>query len=154
MSNRTSLPSPEDLIPHSDSMLLLESIDEHSPDRTICRVNPVENDVFLEDDTRMVPPWVSLEYMGQAACAHVMLKTHDEETPPVGGILISAKDINLDFEGFRTDRSYLVEATQVFAQERLQSCECSIREAGTSRKITTGRLNALVSEDLDDLGGI
>lgn len=135
-------------------MLLLDSIDEHSDEKTVCRVDPASNGIFLEEGDRFVPPWVGLEYMGQAACAHVMLKTRGEESPPVGGILISAKGINLNFEGFRTDRHYHVEATQVFAQERLQSCECIIREVSSSEEVTTGRLNALISDDLNDLGGV
>lgn len=145
------LPVLEELIPHSGPMLLLDDVEDHSEKRTVTRVDPAQSRLFYDDDETIVPAWVGLEYMGQTACTHVMLKTRNETKGPAGGILISAKNISVNFGGFSTQRIYQAEAEHVLEQGRLQSCECLIREKGRSDVLMSGRLNALVSDDLDDL---
>lgn len=149
--NDATLPSLEELLPHSGSMLLLDGIVDHTEEITTCRIEPARNEIFIADGA--VPAWVGLEYMGQAACAHVLLKTRDSDSGPAGGILVSARGVSMNLDAFELDRRYHVEATHVLEQGRLQSCRCSIRERDGANVLMEGRLNALVSDDLDNLRG-
>lgn len=122
-----ALPPLEQLIPHGGSMRLLARVLEHTPERTVCALEPSDSELFRAPDGS-VPAWVALEWMAQCVAAHgALLDGHESPRP---GFLVGAKRISLHRDSFGPDESVEVSARVVQRIGRLASLVCEVRAGG------------------------
>ena len=140
---REELPPIESLIPHSGSMRLLSRLLEHTRERTVCAIDPVDSELFRDPDGR-VPAWVALEYMAQCVAAHGKLLDGLEAPRP--GFLVGAKQVTLHRDAFSPDESLEVTARVVQRLGRLASLECELYAGG--ELVAEGALSVFVPDSI------
>jgi predicted hotdog family 3-hydroxylacyl-ACP dehydratase len=136
-------PELAELLPHSGPMRLLERVLAHSPERTVCALDPSASELF-RDGSGSVPAWVALEWMAQCIAAHGGLVARGEGRAPSPGMLVGAKRLALERAHFAAGESLEVEARFAGGAGALASFECALR-AG-SELVATGSLSVYVSD--------
>lgn len=130
-------------------MLLLDDLLDHSSELTTCEVRTSTDSLFVEGES--IPHWVGLEYMGQASFVHSVLKEFDSESEGKSGVLVSARDVSINVDSFEIDRKYIVEAEEIFYEENLRSSKSRIIDPREDSILMDARLNAYVSENLEEI---
>ncbi len=78
-----------DVVPHGQSMSLLDSIEDYSDKSLVAMVTITENSLFCE--SKGVPAWVGVEYMGQAIAAYAGVGARKSNRPVKIGFLVSTR---------------------------------------------------------------
>lgn len=78
-----------DVIPHGQSMSLLDMIEDYSEQALIAVVTVREDSLFCE--SKGVPAWVGVEYMGQAVAAYAGVRARLAQQPVKIGFLVSTR---------------------------------------------------------------
>ncbi|MDH5552320.1 MAG: hypothetical protein OEX82_03230 [Nitrosomonas sp.] len=78
-----------DVIPHGHPMSLLDSIEDYSDNGLVAMVTITEDSLFYE--SKGVPAWVGVEYMGQAVAAYAGVRARKTKQPVKIGFLVSTR---------------------------------------------------------------
>ena len=148
-----SFPPVAELIPHSDTMVLLDRVLEHELEYTVCSADPDSNSIFSDRDGR-VPSWVGLEYMAQCAAVHGSLANRSQDRSPRPGLLLGSRRLLLHADVFPTGSDLLITARHHMGESGLVAFDCSIRNAADREILAEGRVNLYILEDWSELGGI
>jgi predicted hotdog family 3-hydroxylacyl-ACP dehydratase len=148
--NPASFPTVEELVPHSDSMLLLDWVLEHESDFTICSAT-ADSGAHFADPGGSVPSWVSLEYMAQCAAVHGGLADRNRDKAPRPGLLLGSRRLLLHTDTLPTGQELHVTARHHRASAGLVAFDCSIRSETTSEILAEGRINIYILEDWGEL---
>lgn len=148
-----SFPPVAELIPHSDTMVLLDRVLEHELEYTVCSADPDSNSIFSDRDGR-VPSWVGLEYMAQCAAVHGSLANRSQDRSPRPGLLLGSRRLLLHADVFPTGSDLLITARHHLGESGLVAFDCSIRSATDREILAEGRVNLYILEDWSELGGI
>lgn len=89
-----SLPHPAELLPHRGRMLLIDRLLSHDGQATTCRVR-ADGEAWLAAEDGTLPAWLALEYMAQCLAADEGLRAREAGEPPVRGLLVGARHIEL-----------------------------------------------------------
>lgn len=122
-------PSLAELVPHRPPMLLLDELVAYDDASATCAVTIRTDSMFAENGR--VPAWVALEYCAQCVAAFAGLRAHERGEPPRLGLLVSARELDLETEWFSPGDRLIVEARHVFGEVRVGRFECEIRRAGS-----------------------
>lgn len=89
------------LVPHSGRMCLLDEIVESEGDGLVARLT-VRNDGLFNDPALGggVPAWVGVEYLAQAAAAHLGVEQRRNGQPPRVGFLLGTRLYTSNVEAF------------------------------------------------------
>ena len=138
--------SVSELVPHSDSMILLDSIESYSEHQLTASVNITESSMFAE--TAGVPAWVGVEYMGQAIAAMAGATARERAEPIRIGFLVSSRRYEPVVSHFTVGSSLTISVQAVtFNTTGLRVFECSIYSDGIC--LVTANLNVYMPEDVD-----
>jgi predicted hotdog family 3-hydroxylacyl-ACP dehydratase len=148
-----SFPSIEELIPHSDAMLLLDRILEHEPEHTICGAAADSNLHFIDSDGR-VPCWVGLEYMAQCAAVHGSLAGRGRNQTPRPGLLLGTRRLQLHADTLPSGEELRITARHHRGESGLVAFDCSIHSAVSGEILAEGRVNLYILENWDELGDL
>lgn len=141
---KESYPDPDELLPHSGDMNLLNDLVEHTREYTTCRFRVNSDHVFFRDGR--VPTWFGIEFMGQCSFYHFQLNRHeDEEDANLNALFLGGRNLSIREHQFRTDIPYIVYAKDFGMNNQFFAAETYIYpENNPSRRIIAGRLSALI----------
>lgn len=133
----------EELVPHSGSMCLLDSLVSHAKGTLTAAVKIREKSQF--STASGVPSWVGIEYMGQAIAAYAGVLARQSDKPIKIGLLVSARNYRSNVPFFKTGESLQVRIEEYSEEVNgLQTFICSIK--GDEADVAA-RLNVYMPED-------
>ena len=139
-------PAIEAILPHRAPMILLDRVEEDSPDSIACSVTPHEASPFAEHGS--VPAVVATEYMAQCVAAYAGLKAFRRGEPIRIGYLIGARTIEFSVDRFPLECRLLVRARRTWGDDALGRFDCSVERNGD--RVASAVLTVL-QRDLDAL---
>ncbi len=144
-------PELHELLPHAGSMRLLGRVVSHTPERTVCELDPAASELFRAPDGS-VPAWVALEWMAQCIAAHGGLVARAQGRAPSPGLLVGAKHVALECARFEAGESLEVDALYSGGAGALASFECALRSG--HERVATGTVSVFVSDALAPPGSV
>lgn len=124
----TAFPAIAEVLPHSAPMILLDEIVECDGERIRCRATLRSDSVFVA--AGRVRAIVSLEYMAQAAAALAGMRGRTIGAAPRIGYVIGAREMTLGVDQFEIGDELLVDAEEVWGDERMSSFRCRVSRDG------------------------
>ena len=135
----------KDLLPHSEPMVLLDTIVSHHEHGLVASLQVREDSLFAEAEG--VPTWVGLEYMGQAIAAFAGITARQQNKPIQIGFLVSARRYEPCISHFPPGAQLTVAVNAVtFNTTGLRVFECTISSG--SSQVVTANLNVYLPEDV------
>ena len=145
MSRGETFPPMQELVPHSGRMRLLGRVLEHTPERTVCSLDPADSELFQEPDGS-VPGWVGVEYMAQCIAAHGGLVAWNQGEKPQRGLLLGTRWTELHVDAFAPGRPLQVVSNHLRGDRALVWFDCTIEPAGGGEPLARGRLSVYAME--------
>lgn len=139
-----STPPPlAELLPHAGPMRLLERVESHDGERTVCRVLPASSTLF-QDAAGEVPAWVAIEYMAQCAAAHGGLVARARGEAPRPGLFVGSRRLVFRCAGFAPDVALTVTARQAGGRADGFAFDCTVEDPAGGPPLAEGRLNVVL----------
>ena len=138
-------PPVQELLAQTGEMALLEHLEHHSPQKTVCLATPGNSTWFLNRDGR-APSWLSLEYMAQCVAVHGNLTARLLGEEVRAGLLLGSRSLvfaNPDMDPHQTVR---ICARPVRLGE-LATFDCEVLQGKENTSVASGRLNVLRNLD-------
>jgi predicted hotdog family 3-hydroxylacyl-ACP dehydratase len=111
---------------HRPPMLLLDSLVEPGPERTLCEWRVTEATAFLVPG-RGVPSYTGVEYMAQCIAVHAGARARVRGLGPPLGFLLGTRHYRARVEYFCIGRTYGAACRELIRDENgMASYECSI----------------------------
>jgi predicted hotdog family 3-hydroxylacyl-ACP dehydratase len=145
-----SYPPIEELLPHSDAMLLLETVLEHEPTQTTCSAHIGPDHLFADRDGS-VPSWVAIELMAQCAAVHGGLTARRAGAEPRPGLLLGSRRLQLGVPSFAPGQRLRVEASHHRGEAGLVAFDATVWDARGGAPLAEGRINVYLLQDFSEL---
>ena len=143
----SALPPVSELLPHAGQMHLLERVEAHDVQGTVCRVLPANSTLFL-DASGEVPSWVGIEYMAQCAAAHGGLLARALGEAPRPGLLVGSRRLVFRCRAFAPDVPLRVSARLATGRGKTLAFDCAVEDPAGGPPLVAGRLNVLLLREL------
>lgn len=131
----TSFPKtwkPEDLVTHRRPLLLLDEIQEVSPENCIALAH-IDPAAWYADPQGAMPGWFGIELMAQTVAAYSGYQKRLLQEEPRVGFLLGALRYELPQAAFAAGQTLEIEAKLHFLEESgLSAFRCEIRHQGQS----------------------
>lgn len=137
-----SFPPVEQMLPHRDPFLFLQSVRELFGDRIMCR-GMVEEGHYLAHGEE-APPILGIEMGAQAAGIHAALQHHDPETAdltPRAGYLVAIRQARFHVKALPVGRALSVEAIARGAAGPLATYLILVREEDEEAALVEARIS-------------
>ena len=121
-------PPIEAILPHRAPMILLDQVEEDSPDSIACSVTLHAESPFAEGAS--VPAVVATEYMAQCVAAFAGLNSFRRGDSIRIGYLIGARTIEFSVDRLPFDRRLLVRAKRTWGDDALGRFDCCVELDG------------------------
>ena len=137
-------PPVEQMLPHRDPFLFLQSVRGLFGDRIVCR-GMIEEGHYLAHD-KEAPPILGIEMGAQAAGIHAALQHHDHDPEPTdltprAGYLVAIRQARFHVKALAVGRALSVEAIARGAAGRLATCEILVTEEGEEAALVEARIS-------------
>jgi len=130
-------------------MQLLDEVLEHSPNRTVCRVDPRASRLLAGADGR-VPVWVGLEYLAQCVAVHGGLRARARGEDPRPGLFLGSRRVRFGAPQF-PDYPLEVEVRHHRGERGLAAFDGWVRDPLEGWTLVEGRVNVYVVDHWEDL---
>jgi predicted hotdog family 3-hydroxylacyl-ACP dehydratase len=144
-------PDISKLVPHAGRMRLVSAVLEHTPERTVCRVDVDGSRLFAGPDGS-VPGWVALEWMAQAIAAHAGLVAWRRGETPRPGVFLGARRARIHVDGFRPGQTVRVVSRHLRGEKGLAWFECRVEDPESGAALAEGRLSVYALETPEPAG--
>lgn len=144
-----SFPGVAELVPHAGGMCLLDTVLEHSPERTVCRVDPGDSALLAESDGRL-PVWVGLEYMAQCVAVHGGLAARARSEGPRPGLFLGSRRVRFAAQVLPPG-PLEVEARHHRGERGLVAFDCRVSDPASGDSLVEGRVNVYIVESWQEL---
>ncbi|AOE50986.1 ApeP family dehydratase [Kangiella sediminilitoris] len=139
-----------DLVPHSEPMVLLDSIVEFNDNSLLAEFNVTENSRFYDASCQGIESWVGIEYMAQAiaALAGIRAKLSGEEVKL--GFLLGTRKMNISVPILAVGNRYQVYIEELYMDDSgLGAFNCTIRH--NDSVVSDAKLNVFETSDSSQL---
>ncbi len=140
-----------ELIPHAGPMVFLDRLVAGDEKRTVCSVRVDALRLFRAEGGAL-PGWAGIEPMAQCIAAHGGLEARRVGEEPRIGFLLGCRRLAVADDWLLPGVAYVASAEQVWGGEQgLVSFDCALFERDGGRRLLTGRINAYLPADLNDV---
>jgi predicted hotdog family 3-hydroxylacyl-ACP dehydratase len=134
-------------MPHAGPMRLLERVEAHDGERTVCLALPATSTLFQEAGGE-VPSWLGIEYMAQCAAAHGGLLARGRGEPPGAGLFVGSRRLVFRCRAFAPDVPLRVSARLAAGRGHTLAFDCAVEDPAGGPPLVEGRLNVLLLREL------
>lgn len=139
-----------ELVPHSDPMVLLDSVVDFTQTSLTAEVTTHTNSRFYSQELQGIETWVGIEYMAQAIAALAGIRAHLNGESVKPGFLLGTRKMTIYQEQFKLNHTYRVQVTELFMDDSgLGVFDCTITYEDTV--ICQAKLNVFESNDENQL---
>jgi predicted hotdog family 3-hydroxylacyl-ACP dehydratase len=142
-------PPVTELLPHTGRWVLVSTVLEHEPDVTTCLITVGEAFPF-RFERGLVPALLGLEYMAQCIAVHGALRARSEVEPPPAGLLLGARDVDLQTDGFSPGQCLEVTVRRLWGDRTFFIFSCCLRDRASRAVLMSGNLKVFRSRDGQD----
>ena len=142
-----SWPPLSELLPQAGPMRLLERVEEHDDEHTVCVALPSASTLF-QDQAGFVPSWVAIEYMAQCAAAHGGLLARARGVAPRLGLFVGSRRLLFRCERFTPGIVLRVSARHAAGHGDTLAFDCTVEDPAGGPPLAEGRLNVLLLSEL------
>ncbi len=135
-----------ELLPQAGPMRLLERVESHDDERTVCRVLPAASTLF-RDTAGEVPAWVAIEYMAQCAAAHGGLVARARGEAPRLGLFVGSRRLVFRCAGFAPGVALRVTARHAAGRADSFAFDCSVEDPAGGPPLAEGRLHVVLLDE-------
>jgi predicted hotdog family 3-hydroxylacyl-ACP dehydratase len=121
-------PAIAEVLPQSAPMILLDEIVAFDGSHIRCRARIRIDSMFV--DQGRVRAIVSLEYMAQTVAAFAGMRGRTVGAPPRIGYVLGTREMTLEAGHFEIGDELLVDAEEVWGDERMSSFRCRVTRDG------------------------
>lgn len=140
---KTVFPPVEQLLPHGETMVLLDKVLSHDDQKTECSVVITPGSLFF-DDIGTVPTWVGLEYMAQCIATHAGLIAKANGKEIQIGYWVGSRKITFNTDCFYKDQSLNIQASKVWQDDHSGSFDCHIKDQKSGKLLLDGLLTVFL----------
>lgn len=137
--------SLEELMPHSRSMLLLDTPTDAGDDWAEAGVRIAEDSLFYDPQVKGVPAWVGLEYMAQTVALYSGICARRAGLPIKLGLLLGTRRYQAETERFVLGSWLTIRATREWDDGQMAVFDCSV---SAERPLVSARINVYLPDDL------
>jgi predicted hotdog family 3-hydroxylacyl-ACP dehydratase len=141
--------SVEELLPHSESMVLLDEVVEWGDGWAVAAVRVAEDTAFFEPGVG-VPSWVGIEYMAQTVAMYVGICAKRESKPIRIGLLLGTRSYKAGCSHFRLGTRPRIRVQEIWRDAQMASFECHIEDG---ERLADATLNLFQPDDSPKLTG-
>jgi len=139
--------SVESLLPHSEPMVLIESISDIDDQRLEAQVRISDKSRFWQSDLDGVPAWVTIEYMAQAIAALAGSKAKALGEPVKLGFLLGTRKFSINSPVLESGKDFKVEVEQLYMDDSgLAAFDCKIGDG--EKNYASAKLNVFEADDV------
>jgi len=146
--SESSYPPIEQMLPHRDPFLFIQSIRDFFEDRIVCRGMVKEGHYLTRGEE--APPILGIEMGAQAAGVHAALQHRDTETtksPPRVGYLVGIRQARFHTKALPVGRVLCVEAFAQGASGPLATFRILVRVEGEEDTLVEARISTWAAEE-------
>lgn len=123
-------PAIEELIPHRPPNLLIDAVDQWTPEGVTAHAR-MQPDAWFAEADGSTPGWIGLEFMAQTVAVFVGLEKHRQHQPPKPGYLLGTSAYRCQLPAFPPDTRLDIHAHLVFREASgLGAFDCRIEING------------------------
>ena len=141
----STLPPLAELLPHAGPMRLLERVESHDGERTVCSASPAASTLF-QDAAGAVPAWTAIEYMAQCAAAHGGLVARARGEAPRAGLFVGSRRLVFRCTSFAPGIPVTVTARHAGGRGDTLAFDCTVEDPAGGPPLAEGRLNVVLLE--------
>lgn len=141
------LPAIAELLPHAGPMRLLERVESHDGEATVCLARPAASTLFQEPG-REVPSWLGIEYMAQCAAAHGGLLARGRGEGPSAGLFVGSRRLVFRCRAFAPDVPLRIHARLAAGRGDTLAFDCAVEDPAGGPPLVEGRLNVLLLREV------
>lgn len=120
----------ETVLPHTEPMILLDSLDSYDENNGCCSVTISPQSNFYDADTQSVPSHVGIEYMAQTIAAYANANQVDAGAKVEIGFLVSSRKYKMHSNSFLLNSTLKIEIEKLYSEPNgLSAFDCVIKEA-------------------------
>lgn len=119
-----SYPAITELLPHRPPMVLLDEVESFEGDSVRCVVTLRPDAPLVRDGKARAV--AALEYMAQCTGACTMLRAREQDSGPLRGYLVGARDLRLRTDFFHVGEKLLVEAKLTWDGSEIAHFDCTV----------------------------
>jgi len=136
--------SLEELLPHSRTMLLLESLVGEGEDWVEAGVRIAEDSLFYDPGIAAVPSWVGIEYMAQTVALYSGLQARRAGGQAKLGLLLGTRRYEVTSSNFPLGSFLTVRAEREWDDGQMAVFSCAV--SGPQR-LASARINVFLPHD-------
>ena len=145
------LPDVQAVIPHSNSMVLLDRLESYSSESLSASVN-LEKQTIFHDARGRLPSYVGLEYVLQAASAYAGMKRYLLGLTPLIGLFLGTRNCFVSRPYLPSNGRVLVSVSSVFSEEPIGVFDAKVTLG--HEVYLEGRIKAIQPRDEKELARI
>ena len=139
--------SIDELIPHSEPMVLIDRIIDFDHDSLIAETKITENSLFYHKESIGVPSWVGIEYMAQAIACFAGVQDKINNQPIKLGFLLGTREYKISKNIMVLGCIYLIQIKKLYMDDSgLASFECKI--LSDDEIYAEAKLNVFETDDI------
>ena len=142
----SALPPLAELLPHAGPMRLLERVESHDGERTVCHAQPAASALF-QDAAGFVPVGVAIEYMAQCAAAHGGLVARARGEAPRRGLFVGSRRLVFRCDGFAPGVALRITARHAGGRAESFAFDCTVEDPAGGPPLAEGRLNVVLLDE-------
>lgn len=143
--------SVDELVPHSGSMSLLDTIDGYGDDWLEASALITTDNLFLRDDA--VPAWVGIEYMAQTVAAFGGVCSRQAGDEVKIGFLLGTRRFETDTTAFKLGTRLTMRASHIMTSDSgLGSFDCTLTAIQDGKTISArAKLSVYQPDNIQDI---
>jgi len=146
--SESSYPPIEQMLPHRDPFLFIESVCDYFEDRIVCRGMVKEGHYLTRGED--APPVLGIEMGGQAAGVHAALQcrnTEAAESTPRIGYLVGIRQAHFHTKALPVGKALHVEARAQGASGPLATYQILVKIEGEEDTLVEAKISAWTTEE-------
>jgi len=151
--NKSNYPDMRLLVPHTDSMMLLDRVISADQDSLCAEVIIKPESLFYSKNDEGVGAWVGVEYMAQTIAAYAGYHALTHQKPAKIGFLVGTRRYECTKAFFANGDRLQITARSIFqADNGLASFECTINNKiiDEYNQIASATINAFLPDNINE----
>lgn len=138
--------SVEELVPHSRTMLLLDSVVDDGDDWVETGVRIAEDCLFYDPDIKGIPAWIGIEYMAQTVALYSGLQARRAGGSVKLGLLLGSRRFEASKASFALGSFLTVRATREWDDGQMAVFDCAVSD---ETPLASARINVYLPQDVE-----
>ena len=149
MNQAALIKNIQNLVPHSNDMLLIDQVIEKGSNNLKASVDLSAPSLFKTDEG-LIPSYVGLEYMAQTISAFIGTRSLEQGEPIKLGFLLGTREYHTELCYFPKDETIIISAETIMMDDEFGVFDCKIITKDNV-EIANAQLKAVQPDDISKI---